>query len=149
MNRKKNLRTFFDVTNAFLFPWNCQFLVLFTVNYRFSVLKFFGWFYGLSKCSLFNDPWGPFLRFFLDNEVWIYGTCGHLSSWNLFHWQTCRSFWPNYWRDLCCFRPTNFQRLQLASFGLEAPQFSEGPTPFPTYLQSSLSVLCPKGTSTN
>ena len=43
-----------------------------------------------------------------------------------------------------------FNVFNLRPFGLEAPQFSEGPTPFPTYLQSSLSVLlCPKGTSTN
>lgn len=89
-----------------------------------------------------------FPGFFFDNEVWIYGTCASQVE-TYFIGKLVEVSGPTIEEIYAASDRQTFNVFKAASFGLEAPPSSPtGPTPFPTYLQSSLSVR-PKGTSTN
>ena len=102
-----------------------------------------------SKCSLLNGPCPyPFRVFSLIMKFEYMAHAGISQVETYFIGKLVEVSGPTIEEIYAVSDRQTFNVFNLRPFGLEAPQFSEGPTPFPTYLQSSLSVR-PKGTSTN
>ena len=71
-----------------------------------------------------------FPGFFFDNEVWIYGTCASQVE-TYFIGKLVEVSGPTIEEIYAASDRQTFNVFKAASFGLEAPQFTNGPNTFP------------------